>query len=63
MDDVSRPYAPLLGDLAMLPIVSPTAVARWGDAFATHPVRARGPFAFELWDRGRSRSWSTRYDG
>jgi peptide/nickel transport system substrate-binding protein len=49
--DVSRPYAPLLGDLAMFPIVSPTAVRRWGDAFRSHPV-GTGPFAFELWDVG-----------
>ena len=41
-----RPYAPLLGDLAMYPIVSPAAVARRGDEFATHPI-GTGPFAFE----------------
>ena len=49
--DVSRPYAPLLGDLAKFPMVSPAAVRRWGDAFALHPV-GTGPFAFESWRRG-----------
>ncbi len=47
----SRPYAPLVGDVAMFPMVSPTAVARWGDAFREHPV-GTGPFAFESWTRG-----------
>ena len=36
--DVARPYAPLLGELAMFPIVSPAAVRQWGDAFRHHPV-------------------------
>ena len=49
--ETSRPYAPLLGDLAMFPIVSPTAVTRWGAAFEEHPV-GTGPFAFEEWSRG-----------
>ncbi len=49
--DVARPYAPLLGDLAMFPIVSPTAVRLTGAGFAVHPV-GTGPFAFESWDRG-----------
>jgi peptide/nickel transport system substrate-binding protein len=49
--DVSRPYAPLLGDLAIFPIVSPTAVAKWGDAFQNHPVGS-GPYAFESWSPG-----------
>ncbi|MDB4960982.1 MAG: oligopeptide/dipeptide transporter, peptide-binding protein [Myxococcales bacterium] len=48
---VSRPYAPLLGDLAMYPLVSPTAVATWGDRFQEHPV-GTGPFAFEAWNKG-----------
>jgi peptide/nickel transport system substrate-binding protein len=48
---VARPYAPLLGYLAMFPIVSPTAVTRWGDSFQEHPVGA-GPFAFEEWRPG-----------
>jgi peptide/nickel transport system substrate-binding protein len=47
----SRPYAPMIGDVAMFPIVSPTAVSRWGDAFKDHPV-GTGPFAFESWTRG-----------
>ena len=46
--DVAAPYAPLLGDLAMYPMVSPTAVQRLGDAFKTNPV-GTGPFAFESW--------------
>lgn len=47
----ARPYAPLLGDLAMYPIVSPTAVTRWGAAFAMHPI-GTGPFSFEVWNPG-----------
>jgi peptide/nickel transport system substrate-binding protein len=46
-----RPYAPLLGDLASYPIVSPPAVERWGDAFRDHPV-GTGPYAFEAWNKG-----------
>jgi peptide/nickel transport system substrate-binding protein len=49
--DVARPYAPLLGDLAIFPIVSPTAVRRWGDDFQNHPVGS-GPYAFESWSPG-----------
>ncbi len=48
---VDRPYAPLLGLLAMFPIVSPAAVARWGDAFKEHPVGA-GPFELVEWRPG-----------
>lgn len=48
---VARPYAPLLGNLAIFPIVSPAAVARWGPAFRSHPVGS-GPFAFEAWRVG-----------
>jgi peptide/nickel transport system substrate-binding protein len=48
---VSQPYSPLLGNLALFPIVSPTAVRRWGDAFRAHPVGS-GPFAFEAWHQG-----------
>lgn len=47
----ARPYSPLLGDLAMFPIVSPAAVRQWGDAFSHHPV-GTGPFAFESWTPG-----------
>lgn len=46
-----QPYAPLLGELAMFPIVSPTAVEKYGDAFQAHPV-GTGPFAFESWVMG-----------
>jgi peptide/nickel transport system substrate-binding protein len=49
--EIARPYAPLLGELAMLPIVSPTAVRRWGDDFVRHPV-GTGAFSFEAWDPG-----------
>ncbi|MEZ4402482.1 MAG: ABC transporter substrate-binding protein [Kofleriaceae bacterium] len=46
-------FAPLLANMAMYPvsIVSPTAVARWGDEFGEHPV-GTGPFRLERWDRG-----------
>ncbi|HEX3759592.1 MAG TPA: ABC transporter substrate-binding protein [Kofleriaceae bacterium] len=46
--DIDRPYAPLLGELVMFPIVSPTAVRRWGNDFTRHPV-GTGAFAFETW--------------
>lgn len=46
-----RPYSPLLGELAIFPIVSPSAVARWGEEFALHPI-GTGPYAFEEWDKG-----------
>ncbi|MGE5185047.1 MAG: ABC transporter substrate-binding protein, partial [Acidobacteriota bacterium] len=46
-----RPYAPLISDLAFFPMVSPSAVAAWGDAFALHPV-GTGPYAFEAWNKG-----------
>jgi len=49
--EVARPYAPLLGELAMFPIVSPAAVRRWGPEFTRHPV-GTGPFAFATWDLG-----------
>jgi peptide/nickel transport system substrate-binding protein len=49
--EVDRPYAPLLGALAILPIVSPTAVRRWGNDFPRHPA-GTGAFAFESWDPG-----------
>ncbi len=50
---VARPYAPLLGYLAIFPIVSPAAVARWGDAFKAHPV-GTGPYELERWRPGDS---------
>jgi len=49
--DVAHPYAPLLGDLAIFPIVSPAAVRRWGPEFGRHPV-GTGAFGFESWDTG-----------
>jgi len=51
--EVAHPYAPLLGELAMFPIVSPAAVRRWGDDFRTHPV-GTGAFAFEEWVAGQA---------
>jgi peptide/nickel transport system substrate-binding protein len=47
----ARPYAPLLGELAMFPIVSPSAVRRWGNEFESHPV-GTGPFQLETWNIG-----------
>lgn len=49
--ETAEPYAPLLAELALFPIVSPTAVARWGDTFKAHPV-GTGPYAFESWIPG-----------
>ena len=51
---LDRPYAPFEANMAMFSagIVSPTAVRRYGDAFAEHPVGS-GPFAFERWDKGQ----------
>lgn len=57
---VRRKYAPLLGNLAMYPIVSPTAVRKWGAKFSEHPV-GTGPFAFEDWIR-ESRVVVRRFD-
>lgn len=50
---IERSYAPFEANLAMFPvsIVSPTAVARYGDDFERHPV-GTGPFRFNSWDRG-----------
>jgi peptide/nickel transport system substrate-binding protein len=50
---IASRYAPFLANLTMFPvsIVSPRAVARWGDSFAEHPV-GTGPFFVERWDRG-----------
>lgn len=46
-------FAPLLASMATFPvsIVSPAAVARWGDDFGDHPV-GTGAFRFERWTRG-----------
>lgn len=50
---IERSYAPFAANLAMFPvaIVSPAAVAKWGDDFESHPV-GTGPFKFESWERG-----------
>jgi peptide/nickel transport system substrate-binding protein len=50
---IDRAYAPFEANLAMFTaaIVSPTAVRKWGDQFADHPVGS-GAFAFERWDKG-----------
>ncbi|HMG53675.1 MAG TPA: ABC transporter substrate-binding protein, partial [Kofleriaceae bacterium] len=50
--EIARPYAPLLGELVMFPIVSPTAVRILGDGFMSHPV-GTGAFSFESWDRNQ----------
>jgi len=47
---LQQPYAPLLGYLALFPIVSPAAVTRWGDSFKENPVGA-GPYQLEEWRR------------
>jgi peptide/nickel transport system substrate-binding protein len=57
----SRKYAPLLGDLAMYPMVSPAAVRKWGAKFADHPV-GTGPFQFEDWIK-ESRVVVRRFEG
>jgi peptide/nickel transport system substrate-binding protein len=49
--ETQTPYAPLLGNLAMYAMVSPTAVGRSGDAFQQHPI-GTGPFMFESWTVG-----------
>ena len=49
--ETARPYAPLLGELALFPMVSPAAVTRWGDAFRKHPI-GTGPFRLEAWNPG-----------
>ena len=50
---LNEPHAPLLADLAMgfAAIVSPTAVRKWKQDFARHPV-GTGPFVFDKWIRG-----------
>ncbi len=49
--ETGRPYAPLLGELALFPMVSPTAVGKWGDAFGNHPI-GTGPFKLAQWNAG-----------
>lgn len=50
---ITSRYAPFLANMTMFPvsIVSPRAVAQWGDDFPDHPV-GTGPFRVERWDRG-----------
>ena len=47
-----RMHAPFIYDIAstQFAIVSPTALQRWGEAFAEHPV-GTGPFKFVQWTR------------
>lgn len=48
---LEKPYAPFLYNLAMnsaSPVISPTAVKKWGNDFEKHPV-GTGPFKFEEW--------------
>jgi len=51
--NLSKPYAPFLANLAMslaAPIVSPTAVKKYGADFMQHPV-GTGAFKFQRWDK------------
>jgi peptide/nickel transport system substrate-binding protein len=50
---IEASYAPFEANMAMFPvsIVSPTAVAKYGDDFTNHPC-GTGPFVFERWDKG-----------
>ncbi|MEG6616542.1 ABC transporter substrate-binding protein [Peptococcaceae bacterium 1198_IL3148] len=53
---LNNPYAPFLANMAMCmaaPIVSPTAVEKYGEDFIANPV-GTGPFKFVKWDRGQS---------
>lgn len=52
---LKRPSATLLNSLAayQAPILSPTALAKWGADIARHPV-GTGPFRFAEWRRGES---------
>ena len=49
---LKKPYAPFISTLAItsFSIVSPIAVAKYGDAFTNTPV-GTGPFKFVRWDR------------
>lgn len=52
---LSEPYAPFLANLAMAlaaPIVSPTAVKKYGDDFNNNPV-GTGPYKFVKWTKGQ----------
>ena len=53
---LNTPYAPFLANLAMslaAPIVSPTAVKKYGAGFIEHPV-GTGPFYFVNWTKGQT---------
>lgn len=53
---LNAPYTPFLANLAMVlaaPIVSPTAVQKFGDKFIENPV-GTGPFKFVSWTKGQS---------
>ena len=52
---LSRPYTPFLANLAMglsAPIVSPTAVKKYGKDFGVKYAVGTGPFILEKWDHG-----------
>ncbi len=51
--EMGRPFAPLLGNLALYPIVSPAAVEKWGAELRTHPV-GTGSYELEAWSPGES---------
>ena len=50
---IAQPYAPFLAHMATsaVAVISPTALAKWGDDIATHPV-GTGPFRFNHWTAG-----------
>jgi peptide/nickel transport system substrate-binding protein len=50
---IEASYAPFEANMAMFPvsIVSPTAVAKYGDDFTSHPV-GTGPYVLDRWDQG-----------
>jgi len=50
---IANRYAPFLANMTMFPvsIVSPAAVAQWGDEFPDHPI-GTGPYQLERWDHG-----------
>lgn len=53
---LKQPYTPFLANLAMAlaaPIVSPTAVQKYGSKFIENPV-GTGAFKFVSWDKGQS---------
>jgi peptide/nickel transport system substrate-binding protein len=60
---IFKASAQFLSSLAMFPvsIVSPTAVKKWGPAYAEHPV-GTGPFRFVEWEKGE-RVMIERWDG